>query len=405
MRKQYRVFPRFLVIVVALIAASAALAVAQPNAEKKASPGEAPAAAAEPSLQAGVVEQAGVLVAGVLKGSPADKAGIVRGDIILGVAGKAVNAPEELRAAVLAKKPGDSLALSVKHGSDVRSLTVTLADQAGEAWIGIAPAPNAGDFPGAPWAGRGGVQIDPRMPFGMMRDLGQGASVMTVAKDGPADKAGIAAGDVILSVDGKEVQAGGSLGDLIAAHKVGDVVTLSVRSPGKEARDVKVTLGKKPDAETAWLGIEYTSSLARGPGFALPDGGFGAMAGVLVAQVAPDSPAAKAGMKERDLITAVEGVRVRSPRSVAEAVAAHKPGDSLTVTVTRAPDGKSTDLTVTLGENPSDKTKGYLGISMSSFFGLQGPARPDSDSGATPRMPWGGMMRQFNAPAPTPPGI
>ncbi len=405
MRKQYRAFPRSLIIVVSLLAASAVVGLAQPNAEKKASPREAPAAAAQPSQQAGVVEQAGVLVAGVLKGSPADRAGIVRGDIVLEAGGKAVNAPEELRAAVQAKKPGDSLALKVRHGSDVRNLTVTLADQAGEAWIGIAPAPNAGDVAQAPWAGRGGgVQINPRMPFGMMQGLAQGASIVSVAKDGPADKAGIAAGDLILAVDGKSLEAGGSLGDLIAAHKAGDVVTLSVRSPGREPRDVQVTLGKKPDAETPLLGVEYTSAWARGPGFALPDGGFGAMAGVLVAQVAPDSPAAKAGMKERDLITAVEGVRVRSPRSVAEAVAAHKPGDSLTVTVTRMPDGKSTDLAVTLGENPSDKTKGYLGISMSSFMGWQGPARPDSDSGATPMMPWGGMQR-FNAPAPTPPGI
>jgi S1-C subfamily serine protease len=401
MRKQFRVFPRFLVIVVSLIAASATLAVAQPNAEKKGSPREAPAGAEQQSLpeQTDLGDQAGVLVAAVLSGGPADRAGIVRGDIILEAAGKAVNAPEELRAAVEAKKPGDSLALKVRHGSDVRNLTVTLADQAGRPWIGVAPSPNPNDAI--------------RTPFEGMMGVAQGASVMTVAKDGPADKAGIAAGDVILSVDAKEVQAGGSLGDLIAAHKAGDVVTLSVRSPGREARDVKVTLGEKSDAETAWLGIEYTSAWARGlgggglregPGFALPKGGFGAMAGVLVAQVAPDGPAAKAGMKEGDLITAVEGVRVRSPRSVAEAVAAHKPGDSLTVTVARMPDGTSTDLEVTLGENPSDKTKGYLGVSMSSFFGLQGPARPDSDSGAPPMMPWPRMPR-FNAPAPTPPGI
>jgi S1-C subfamily serine protease len=400
MREQYRAFPRSLVIVVSLLAASAAVGFAQPNAEKKASPREAPAAAEQPS------QQAGVLVAAVLSGSPADRAGIVRGDIILEAGGKAVNAPEELRAAVEVKKPGDSLAMKVRHGSDVRGLTVTLADQDGRPWIGIAPSPNPDDVIQAPWAGRGGdPRITPRVvPFDRMQGVAQGANVMSVAKDGPADKAGIAAGDLILAVDGKSVEAGGSLGDLIAAHKAGDLVTLSVRSPGKEARDVQVTLGKKPDADAPLLGVEYTSARARGPGFALPDGGFGAMAGVLVAQVAPDGPAAKAGVKERDLITAVEGVRVRSPRSVAEAVAAHKPGDSLTVTVARMPDGKSTDLTVTLGENPSDKTKGYLGISMSSFIGLQGPARPDSDSGATPMMPWPGMPR-FGAPAPTPPGI
>jgi hypothetical protein len=117
-------------------------------------------------------------------------------------------------------------------------------------------------------------------------------------------------------------------------------------------------------------------------------------------------------MKENDLITAVEGVRVRSPQDVAEAVAAHAPGDSLTLTVTRMPDAKETTITATLGANPSDKAKGYLGISMSRFMGIQGPERPDADSGPTPQMPrrmmpWRGAPGQPGgaAPSPNPPGI
>lgn len=395
MRKTFRVFPRSLILAASLLAAGAALAAAQPNAEKKPGTSEAPAAVEQPGLP----EQAGVLVAAVRPGSPAQMAGIVRGDVVLEAGGKAVNSPEELKAAVDAAKPGDKIQLKVRHGDAVRKLAVTPADQGGRPWIGIAPAANPGDDLQAPWAGRGWQLPLPRIPFDQLPGRAQGASVATVAPGGPAEKAGLAAGDVILSVDGKTVEAGGSLGELIAAHKVGDVATLSVRSPGKQPRDVRVTLGKKPEADAPYLGIEYTSASARGPW----DGGFG-MAGVLVARVAPDSPAAKAGMKERDLITAVEGMRVQSPQSVAEAVAAHAPGDSLTLTVSRMPDGRQTDLTVTLGENPSDTTKGYLGISMSSFMGFQGPERPDSDSGASPMMPRGGM-HQFGVPAPIPPGI
>jgi len=395
MRKTFCILPRSLILAASLLAAGAALAAAQPNAEKRPGASEAPAVVEQPGLP----EQAGVLVAAVRPGSPAQMAGIVRGDVVLEAGGKAVNSPEELKAAVDATKPGDKIQLKVRHGDAVRTLAVTPADQGGRSWIGIAPAANPGDELPAPWAGRGWQQPPPRTaPFNQFPGRAQGASVATVAPGGPAEKAGLAAGDVILSVDGKTVEAGGSLGELIAAHKVGDVATLSVRSPGKQPRDVQVTLGKKPDAEAPYLGIEYTSALARGP-----EGGFG-MVGVLVARVAPDGPAARAGMKERDLITAVEGVRVQSPQSVAEAVAAHAPGDSLTLTVSRMPDGRQTDLTVTLGENPSDATKGYLGISMSSLMGFQGPERPDSDSGASPMMPRGGMHR-FGVPAPTPPGI
>ena len=137
------------------------------------------------------------------------------------------------------------------------------------------------------------------------------------------------------------------------------------------------------------------------------------MGGVLVAGVSEGSPAEKAGLKQNDLITAVEGVKVRAPQAVAEAVAARKPGESVTLTVVRMPDTKELTIEVTLGENPSDGTKGWLGISMSRFMGFQGPARPDSDSGATPwgfwgmphRMPGWGAPGQPRDDRPAPPAI
>jgi S1-C subfamily serine protease len=366
----------------------------------------------------------------VQPGSAAEKAGIVRGDIILEAAGAPVDTPEQLKAAVDAKKPGDTLSLKLRHGDAARTVNVVLGGEQQQPLIGILPVPSdAGQA-----LGKGGQRGPaPRgAPFEWRGPQGQGARIAVVAPASPAAQAGLAPNDVILSVDGKEVGAAGSLSDVIASHKVGDVVTLSVQSPGKDPRDVQVTLGKKPDADAPYLGIEYTAAGPGGPRQGAPwggnprDGGIGVMGGVLVAKVTEGGPAAKAGLKENDLITAVEGVRVRSPQAVAEAVAAHAPGDSLTLTVLRMPDAKEMQIAVVLGENPTDKTKGYLGISGSRFMGIQGPERPDTDSGPTPRMPWGtpwvpwgtpGMPHRMmpwwgapgqpggEAPAPNPPGI
>jgi len=217
--------------------------------------------------------------------------------------------------------------------------------------------------------------------------------VAKVAEDGPAAKAGIAPGDLVLSVDGTAVGADASLAEMIGSKKAGDAVTLSVQSPGAEARDVKVTLGKKPGADSPWLGIEYTAAPPRGPWEGRgtdPFEGFGMAAGVLVARVAEDGPAARAGVKENDLITAIEGERVSSPQAVAEAVAARAPGQKITLTLTRMPDAKEMKIEVTLGENPQDEAKGYLGISMSR--------------GGMPRFRLPGRPGQA-APAPNPPGI
>jgi len=62
-----------------------------------------------------------------------------------------------------------------------------------------------------------------------------------VNPDGPADKAGLQAGDVVIAFDGKPVSAGGDLVVAIRARTVGEKVTLTIRRSGSE-RDVTMVL-------------------------------------------------------------------------------------------------------------------------------------------------------------------
>jgi S1-C subfamily serine protease len=70
--------------------------------------------------------------------------------------------------------------------------------------------------------------------------------------------------------------------------------------------------------------------------------------GVLVASVQPGGPAAHAGMKEGDLIVAVNGKQVRSTDDLATALAEIKPGTTIPVKVDRH--GTTTTLHVEVGE-------------------------------------------------------
>jgi S1-C subfamily serine protease len=72
-----------------------------------------------------------------------------------------------------------------------------------------------------------------------------GAQVVDVVGGGPAQKAGIAAGDLIVTVDGKPVSTADSLSGLIQAHQPGDTVQVVVERNGA-SRTVTVTLGTKP---------------------------------------------------------------------------------------------------------------------------------------------------------------
>jgi Lon-like protease len=80
---------------------------------------------------------------------------------------------------------------------------------------------------------------------------------------------------------------------------------------------------------------------------------------VLVAEVAADSPA-KGKIHAGDQITAVDGVAVSSPEQVRAQIRKHKPGDQVTLTITRA--GKSKDVSVGTRAAEDDPSVAQVGI-------------------------------------------
>jgi putative serine protease PepD len=73
--------------------------------------------------------------------------------------------------------------------------------------------------------------------------------------------------------------------------------------------------------------------------------------GALVQSVASGGPAADAGLRSGDAITKLGSTTITGPNDLVAAIATHKPGDEVTVTVRRGSD--STNLTVTLGTQPT----------------------------------------------------
>jgi putative serine protease PepD len=73
--------------------------------------------------------------------------------------------------------------------------------------------------------------------------------------------------------------------------------------------------------------------------------------GALVQQVVSGGPASAAGLKAGDAITAIDGKKINGSSDVVATVGGHKPGDKLTLTISR--NGNTSQLTVTLGVQPS----------------------------------------------------
>jgi serine protease Do len=191
-----------------------------------------------------------------------------------------------------------------------------------------------------------GVSVQPMTPelarsFGLGKQ--RGALVGDVAAQGPADKAGIKRGDVIVGYDGKKIDQSATLPGLVAATAVGKTVPVEVVRDGKTTT-VNVTIGKLNDATVALNNKEGKSEWGLALQNIRPEErrrmDLTGNEGVLVASVMPGSPAAVAGVQPGDVILQVNRAPVRSVQGVRDEVAKAK-GDKPLLLLLRRADGST----------------------------------------------------------------
>jgi S1-C subfamily serine protease len=316
----------------------------------------------------------GVVIASVEAGDAAAEAGVVRGDILLEIDGEALEDLGDLVSYLDELEPGDEVELKVLHGDDLRTLTATLGERDGRAYLGLVPC---GGLPKE-------IDVDVDVRVG-----GPGVVIVEVIADSPAEEAGLQEDDVIMAVDGQELGAENDLADLIAGYEPGDTVTLKIERPDDDEGPFEMTveLGEHPDKEdTAYLGVRYGSlpridvfrsrSLPFGEleefdelPFAFPEGDV--KQGAVVQRVFEDSPASAAGLEEGDVITAIDGEPVEDPQALADALAEREPGDTITLTVYQRDSEEEREIEITLAEHPDEEGKAYLGVLIGGFFRLE----------------------------------
>lgn len=102
----------------------------------------------------GAPKDAGILVSSVEDGSPAEKAGIRVGDIIVGVDGKDVESSGDLRRGLREKKDGDTVRVEVLRGRARQTLVTTVAEREGLRIFGPGNMEGLRRFEGPEWKGR-----------------------------------------------------------------------------------------------------------------------------------------------------------------------------------------------------------------------------------------------------------
>jgi serine protease Do len=168
----------------------------------------------------------------------------------------------------------------------------------------------------------------------------QGALVAEVVPGGPAAKAGIRRGDVIVGFNGESIKSSHDLPAIVAKTPVGEEASITLYRDGKTQK-VPVTVAKlpsekaareesSPEGQSQW-GLqlqEMTPQMARQRGIT-------GESGVMVVGVQPDSPAERAGLQRGDLIREVNRQPVQSVQDVRDAIAKAEGQDSLVLLVKR----------------------------------------------------------------------
>jgi serine protease Do len=151
----------------------------------------------------------------------------------------------------------------------------------------------------------------------------------------------------------------------------GGNVGIGFAVPSRMAQSIVAQLREHGTVRRGWLGVSMQpmdADMAAALGAA-------AATGVLVNSVEPNSPAATAGLRAGDVITALGDRRVATPRDLAAGVAETPAGQSVTLAVVRG--GAATTLNVEIGTSPANRAQAAnQGQPASPSLGLSLAPRP-----------------------------
>lgn len=182
----------------------------------------------------GLKDHGGVLVAEVIDGTPAQKGGLVSGDVITAIGGDKVESPNELSRFVASLSPGEKVKVNVLRDGKDKALNVTLGRRDENAVPVVEEPSNDNDVMSSEVGARVSELNDAlRQQFRLDDDV-NGVVVTGVRPGSPAQDAGLRPGVVILQVDGQNVTSADDLRNKIT----------NAKKDGKDAVLLRMQLGQ-----------------------------------------------------------------------------------------------------------------------------------------------------------------
>ncbi len=230
----------------------------------------------------------GVLVTDIFVGSPADSAGILRGDVIVSVEDVDVSTIYDMTLAIEGYNHGQDILLVLLRADEEIEISLTLESRIGYPLIGITGI-------GAVNSNRNGMsgfnsypmprsrpdfmfefEDDENDDLDNMMDIpedvieaviaGNAALITEVVEGSPAEEAGISAHMIVIALDGNNLEAG-DLSGAVLAYEIGDTVELTLADMSGVST-LEVVLGENNG--NPFLGVAYIPLDLGGQGFRMP---------------------------------------------------------------------------------------------------------------------------------------
>jgi len=221
----------------------------------------------------------------------------------------------------------------------------------------------------------------------------RGVEVDQVHPGSPADRAGVRQGDVLISLDGKNVEHPKDVRQFLMSKKGGDRVEITVKRNGKNEVLSATLIGRQEIFGNQGQQFppqfggnqQFGNQQSGNPPFGQPGlhptfrpqrrawlglGLDDTKKGIEVERVYPSGPAARAGFEQGDLITAVDGKKIEKSEDIFSVLDKAQPGGRAEINVTR--DGKEEKLQVVYG----DSSQFHFGQNQGGGDNGQGPNGP-----------------------------
>lgn len=276
------------------------------------------------------------IVTQIMPNSPAAKAGVEIGDQLVSIDQIKLEHFDQLLNELRKRKVNDRVALKFQRGEWNKEVSILLTGRPGTSQA------NATIFMGVVGADQDGKVL-----------------LQQVTGDGPAEKAGLKAGDMVTSVDGNPPTTFQAMMEELRKKADGDEVKLGI-ARGEEKLDVTVKLEMR-------VSIVQTQTPAQSNIFIGIRGEDHASGGALLSTITEDGPAAKAGLKDNDIVKQLDGKEVTDYEALMAELRTRKVDDRLKVKVQRGEQALEVEVVVADRLAGSSTARPYT----YSYFGQQ----------------------------------